>query len=254
MSEPAGRDRNAVVVTGASRGIGAALARAFLEDDRPVFGIDRDDPDAGLAGEAAYNHARADIVDEAALDAAFDAAWSRGPVAAVFANAAVTDMEHRRAVDLDYAAWQRVLRINVDGAFLTGRLAGRRMLAQGFGSIVFVTSSLARLDQARAEDAPYCTSKAAVEMFAKVLSLELGPQISVNTLYPSVKIDTGFFAHLAREERQALAAPDILNRAARFLASLPPGGLTGHSLDQERWDSDADYRRSLAVRASGGSR
>ena len=87
-------------------------------------------------------------------------------------------------------------------------------------------------------------------MFAKVLSLEVaGAGVNVNTLFPSVKIDTGFFAHLSEAERRALARPDILNRSAAFLADLPKGSLTGQSVDQERFDRDAAYRTSLGAPA-----
>lgn len=116
----------------------------------------------------------------------------------------------------------------------------------GGAKIVFVTSSLAFLDQAKADDAPYCASKAAVEMLARVLARELAEdRVNVNTLYPSVKIDTGFFAHLTQAERAELARPDILDGPAAFLAGLAPGALTGISLDQRRWDEDASYRLSL---------
>lgn len=244
----------AVVITGAGRGIGAALARHFLATGRRVFGIDVADADASLAGRGPYRHFRADITDEAAIDAAFASIFATGPVSAVIANAAVTDIAHRRVADLSYATWQRVLRINVDGAFVTGRAAARGLAAEGGGNIVFVTSSLALLDQALAGDAPYCTSKAAVEMFARVLARELAPaRVNVNTLYPSVKIDTGFFAHLDDGERAALARPDILDRSAAFLAALPPGTLTGRSLDQQRFDDDPLYRAGLEKEAMAGA-
>ena len=158
-----------------------------------------------LRRAADYRHFRADITEETALAAAFAAAAERAPLDAVIGNAALTDLDHRRAVDLDYEVWRRVLRVNVDGAFLTGRLAARLMAPRRQGNIVFVTSSLAFLDQAKANDAPYCASKAAVEMFARVLARELAEdKVNVNTLYPSVKIDTGFFAHLSQSERADL--------------------------------------------------
>lgn len=240
----------AVTITGASRGIGAALATHFADAGRPVFGIDVGDAAAALEARPGYRHCRADVTDEKAMEAAFVTAFASGPIAAVIANAAVTDIEHRRVADLPYATWQRVLRINVDGAFVTGQATARGMVRQGFGNIVFVTSSLAMLDQALPGDAPYCTSKAAVEMFARVLARELMPAgINVNTLFPSAKIDTGFFAHLSEAERALLARPDILNRSAAFLADLPPGALTGTSLDQQRFDDDALYRAELEAKA-----
>lgn len=236
-------NRRHIVITGAARGIGKALAERFLAEDWLVTGIDLG---ATALADPVYHHAVADITDEPAFDAALEAAWNRAPVAAVIGNAALTDLAHRAAIDLPYADWQRILRVNIDGAFLTGRLAGRRMAAQGHGNIVFVTSSLAFLDQAKAEDAPYCTSKSGVEMLARVLALELGPKgVNVNTLFPSVKIDTGFFAHLTEAERAELAPPSILDPAALWLAGRAPFYRGPVSIDQERYDADPAYRASL---------
>lgn len=237
-----------VLITGTARGIGAALAHHFATSGWLVSGVDLG---AGSVENPEYRHYRADIVDEDALGAAFEAAAGRGPFTAVIGNAALTDLDHRPATELDYGVWQRIMRVNIDGAFLTGRLAGRHMRRQGRGNIVFVTSSLAFLDQAKADDAPYCASKSAVEMFARVLALELADAgVNVNTLFPSVKIDTGFFAHLSEAERETLARPDLLDETALFLAGLAPGALTGISLDQQRWDDDRTYRDTLAGAAS----
>ncbi|MDB5524758.1 MAG: family NAD(P)-dependent oxidoreductase [Rhizobium sp.] len=230
-----------VVITGAAGGIGHALADGFLKEGWRVTGIDLED--AAIA-HPNYLHRRADITDEPWLATVFAEAAARMAIDAVIANAAVTDKDHRPALELDYAVWQQVLRINVDGAFLTARTAARHM--PDGGNIMFVTSSLAFLEQAKANDAPYCASKSAVEMLMRILALELVPAgINVNSIFPSVKIDSGFFAHLDETERSDLARPDILNAAALFLASLEPGALTGVSVDQQRWDDDPDYRAML---------
>ncbi len=230
-----------IAITGAAGGIGASLARHFLAEGWAVAGIDRAAFPADLAQAAAMLCLAADITDEAAIEGAMGAAAADGPLHALIANAAVTDLDHHFALDMPYATWARVLRVNVDGAFLSARAAARRM-GEG-GNIVFVTSSLARLSDAQAGDAPYCTSKAAVEMLARVLAIELADMgINVNTLYPSAMIDTGFFAHWPEERRAALAAPSLLNATALHLAGLAPGAATGRSLDQERWERDAAYR------------
>jgi 3-oxoacyl-[acyl-carrier protein] reductase len=230
-----------VAITGAAGGIGAALARHFLAEGWAVAGIDRAEFPADLAQAAAMRCLSADVTEEAAIEEAMGAAAADGPLHALIANAAVTDLDHHSALDMPYATWARVLRVNVDGAFLSARAAARRM-GEG-GNIVFVTSSLARLSDAQAGDAPYCTSKAAVEMLARVLAIELAAVgINVNTLYPSAMIDTGFFEHWPEERRAALAAPSLLNATALHLAGLAPGAATGRSLDQERWDRDAAYR------------
>lgn len=217
------------------------MAEGFAAAGWLVSGIDN-----RPAAAADHAHEQVDVTDEAAFAAAMDRAWQRQPVDAVIANAAVTDLTHSAATELDFAAWQRVLRVNVDGSFLTARLAARRMLQRRGGNIVFVTSSLAFLDNAKANDAPYCASKAAVEMLMRVMAVELkGDGINVNSLFPSVMIDTGFFSHLSAAERTALARPNLLNAPAMFLAALPPGALTGVSLDQQRWDDEPGYQHSL---------
>lgn len=232
-----------IAITGAAGGIGAALVRRFLALGWRVAGIDRAPFADDATAAPGFRALAADVTDEQAMEDAFAAAAADAPLGAVIANAAVTDIDHHEALDLPYATWQRVLRVNVDGAFVTARSAARHMRATGGGNIVFVTSSLAMLDQARAGDAPYCTSKAAVEMLARVLAIELAPHgINVNTLFPSVMIDSGFFAHLAPHERARLAPPSLLDETAAFLAGLPAGAASGRALDQQRWDGDAAYR------------
>lgn len=229
------------LITGTAGGIGAALAAHFLRAGWQVTGIDLAPPTIDAAG---YRHVRCDITDEPALAGAFDEAEARAPISAAIANAAVTDIEHQPAVALDYARWRQVLRVNVDGSFLTARLAARHM--RSGGNIVFVTSSLAFFSQARANDGPYCASKSAIEMLMRVMAIELADKgINVNTVFPSVMIESGFFAHLPAEERARLARPSILDQTTLFLASLPAGALTGISLDQQRWDTDESYRRQL---------
>lgn len=229
-----------IVITGAAGGIGAALCDHFLSLGREVAGIDIRPIPAHRATAAGFMGLSADITDESAIEHAFDSIAARGQIAAVIANAAITDLDHHETVAMPYATWAKVLRVNVDGAFLTGRAAARRMTN---GNIIFITSSLALLSQAKTNDGPYCTSKAAVEMLARVLAKELGDKgINVNTLYPSAIIDTGFFAHWPDEQRKALSPPSLLNATAAFLADLAPGAATGRSLDQDRWDKDDAYR------------
>lgn len=234
-----------IVITGTADGIGAALAGHFVDLGWRVNGIDLAPAPATLTQSDRFAAIRADITDEAAMRSAFERAARTAPIDAVIANAAVTDLDHHHVVDMPYDVWRMVLRVNVDGAFLTARSAARQMRDTGGGNIVFVTSSLARLADAQAGDAPYCTSKAAVEMLMRVLAIELAPfGINVNTVFPSVMIDTGFFAHWEAEKRAELAPPSILNDTAGFLAGLKPGAATGRSLDQQRWDDDPAYRRS----------
>lgn len=239
------------MITGAAGGLGAALSRHFLGLGCQVTGIDRADIPADLIDMPGFVAWKADILDEVAMEAAMEDAAARGPLSAVVANAAVTDLAHHHTLEMPYAVWQHVLRVNVDGAFMTARSAARRMVrAGGGGNIVFVTSSLALLSEAREGDAPYCASKAAVEMLARVMAKEyVRYRVNVNTVYPSVMIDTGFFSHWSASARAELAPATILNEAVTYLASLGPGAATGRSLDHERWGRDPAYRTSWGAAA-----
>jgi 3-oxoacyl-[acyl-carrier protein] reductase len=227
------------LVTGAARGIGRAIARHLRERGHHVIGIDvawhdRDHVDLALD---------ADLTDPAQLARALTEA---GPLDAVIANAAVTDTEHRPVVDLPIETWERVFAVNVTATVALVQRAVRAMRERGRGNVAIVTSSLGLWKGGIPGDAVYSASKAAIEAFAYVLSLETRDAgVNVNTVYPSVKVDTGFFAHASAEERAELHPATILDECAAFLAELPPGSLTGASLDQQAWDEDPSYRARL---------
>lgn len=237
-----------VVISGTSGGIGKELAVHFLNLGWKVTGVDILECPPVLAQHERFSEARADITNEREVESAFANAGTRGPIDAFVANAAITDLDHRSVIDLPYKDWREVLRVNVDGSFLTARHAAKLMKETGGGNIVFITSSLAFPEQAKEGDGPYCSSKAAIEMLARVMAVELAPQsVNVNTLFPSAIIDTGFFAHWTGESRADLKPPDILNETAAFLCRLPAGAVTGRSLDQERWERDPEYRATWEV-------
>jgi 3-oxoacyl-[acyl-carrier protein] reductase len=236
-----------VLITGAAGGIGRELSLHFIAKGWQVAAVDVANFPADMEGRSLLSLHRADVTDEAAMERIAAEAAANGRLRVAIVNAAVTDLEHKRVLDMPLATWSRVMRINADGAFVTARAAARAM-GQGGGNIVFVTSSLAFLSEARANDAPYSSSKAAVEMLSRVLALELSPAgINVNTLFPSTMIDTGFFAHWSEAERAKLDMPTLLNKSAWFLANLPPCTITGRSLDQARWDRDPAYRAEWEV-------
>ena len=233
-----------VVITGTSGGIGAALAAHFCARGWFVTGIDRLKAPGYLQATAGFKGVIGNITNELDMESKFSAASDRAPISALIANAAVTDLNHHLAVDMPLSVWREVLRINVDGAFLTAQQAARHMCLTGGGNIVFITSSLARLSDAQAGDAPYCSSKAAVEMLCRVLAIELEPlSINVNTLFPTDIIDTGFFKMWSDKDRSRLAPASILNESAFCLATQRTGAVTGCSLDQKLWDNDPHYRK-----------
>jgi 2,3-dihydro-2,3-dihydroxybenzoate dehydrogenase len=174
----------AVLVTGAARGIGAAVARAFADAGRPVALLDRDDEvertAAGLACAAALPIV-ADVADAAAVEAAVDRTERElGPigalanVAGVLRTGPVLD-----ACDSDLAD---CLAVNVTGLWNAGRAVGRRMLCRRSGSIVTVASNAAGVP--RVGMAAYAASKAAAVALTRVLGLELAPHVRCNVVCP----------------------------------------------------------------------
>lgn len=177
-----------VVVTGGNAGIGAALARG-----------------AGLAGAAVAIWARNDANNQATVDAlraegiqawsvacdvaaetdverAMDATLQRfGRVDSLFANAGIAAATPY--IDTSLADWQRVMRTNLDGGFLTTRAAARHMIERGRGSIVVVSSTVSRYGAAR--QAAYAVSKSGLVGLGRTLAVELARYgIRVNILVP----------------------------------------------------------------------
>lgn len=229
-----------VVVTGGNDGIGAALARG-----------------AGLAGAAvaiwARNDARnqatvaalraegieawsvvCDVAAETDVERAMSATLQRfGRVDSLFANAGIADFAPY--VDTPLADWQRVLRTNLDGSFLTTRAAARHMIDRGGGSIVVVSSMVARYGAAR--QAAYAVTKSGLVGLGRTLAVELARYgIRVNILVPgwtitamneSLRADPRFMeAATARIPVRRWATADDYLAIAPFLAHT---GLTYHT-------------------------
>ncbi|HKI55866.1 MAG TPA: SDR family NAD(P)-dependent oxidoreductase [Trueperaceae bacterium] len=240
----------AVLVTGAAGGIGAAIARHLASLGARVAALDRQ-PCLDVPAELCLE---ADVAEPEQVAAAVARAErALGPVAALVSNAAVTDVRHHRVTDLPLATWDEVFRVNVRGSVVVAQAVLPGMLRRRAGNLVFVTSSLGQPRGGIPGDAVYSASKAAVEMLAWVLARESRDRgINVNTVYPSVKVDTGFFAHLSAAERRELAPPTLLDETAAFLVGLRPGTVTGVSLSQQLWDDDPAYVTEMLDRAGHG--
>ncbi|MEM4846916.1 MAG: SDR family NAD(P)-dependent oxidoreductase [Thermosphaera sp.] len=239
------------VVTGAGGGIGYALMLALERAGAFVAAWDLKPPPEGSSRLAL----EVDITSEAAVkDAARAVKENFGGVDVLINNAAITDLGHHHLHDVPLDIWRQVMEVNVTGSVIVTKALLPQLARRG-GNIIFITSSLGLFKSGIAGDAVYSASKAAVESLAYVLSLEVVPfGINVNTLYPSVKVDTGFFSHLTPEARAKLARPDLLNEPALFLAALLPGTLSGESVSQEAWDNVPGYAQALQERAAQARR
>lgn len=159
-----------VVITGGSRGIGAAVARRLALDGARLLLIYREDGAAARAlveeltsASTTVRALRADVADEDDVVAAFAAAAELGTLSGAVLNAGITG-GFGRVADLDASDLGRVFAVNVTGAFLCAREAVRRMsTVRGMGgAIVAIGSRAARLGSP-GEYVHYAASKAAVE-------------------------------------------------------------------------------------------
>lgn len=223
------RQFRSVVITGAGRGIGAALARALANPGVRLLLVARD-PDrlARLAGEctadgAEVEMAAVDVCDTAALAEvllAFDAA---SPVDLVIANAGISGgLGERRSVEPAEIALAQI-RVNLEGAMATVTPLIEPMRARGNGQIALM-SSIAGLHPV--PDTPgYCASKAGLLMWGKCLDAWLRPQgVAVSVICPGfVKTDmndryVGWKPFIMTAEKAADTVVRGLERQRRVIA------------------------------------
>ncbi|CUH34737.1 Glucose 1-dehydrogenase 1 [Jannaschia seosinensis] len=200
-------DCGPVVVTGGSRGIGAATVERLAAAGRPVaFSYASSDVAAQTLCERVVQAGgravacKADTSDEAAVNELFETCIVRfGPPTGVFINAGITGPACR-LTELDPFNLRRVLEVNVVGSFLAAQAAVRAMSETGGGSIVLMSSRAARLGGAN-EWVHYAASKGAVDSLCVGLAREAGPAgIRVNAVAPGL-IDTAIHAAAGRGER-----------------------------------------------------
>ncbi len=239
MSEPNGRPEGCAIVTGASRGIGAAIARALAADGWTVGVNYRSDAEGAeaLAREIAAAGGTAvplggDIRDPEALEAAFAAMEAEhGPVLVLVNNAGVRD--DNLAPQIDDEAWARVVDTNLSAAFRTTRRALRPMLRARFGRIVNVASIVG--PRANAGQANYAAAKAGLIGMTKTVAVEVARRgITVNAVAPGL-VETKLTEDLNGDALGAIPArragtPDEIAACVRFLVSDEASYVTGTTL------------------------
>lgn len=206
-----------LLITGGSRGIGAATARRAAAAGWAVCLTYRSDQAAASSVVAAIERdggraaaVRADVAVEADVVAAVEAATTLAPLGGVVANAGMVG-EKARVDQLSVARVERMLATNVTGAIVTCREAVRRLsTAHGGrgGAIVLVSSAAARLGSP-GEYVDYAASKAAVDTLGLGLAKEVADEgVRVAVVRPGV-IDTELHASGGQPDRVARLAPTL---------------------------------------------
>lgn len=216
--------RGVCIVTGGSRGIGAAVARRVAADGWSVlvnYNANRDAAEAVVADITAEGGTagivQADVSSEAGILKTFAAADAMGTVTALVNNAGIGDTVGT-IESYSFERVDRLMRLNVTGVIIASREAVKRMARKnggGGGSIINISSSAAKLGGAH-QFVDYSATKGAIDTFTVGLALEwAGEGIRVNAVRPGV-IDTDFHASVGVPDRPRTVGPQQpLGRAGR---------------------------------------
>ncbi|MBS7779593.1 3-oxoacyl-ACP reductase FabG [Acidovorax sp. CCYZU-2555] len=229
------------LVTGATRGIGAAIALELAGRGFQVVGTATSDSGAERISEAlaAFPGSRGvnlNVTDGAAVEALIDGiVKTQGGLHVLVNNAGITrDQLAMRMKDED---WDAVIDTNLKAVFRVSRAAIRPMMKQRFGRIISITSVVGA--SGNPGQANYAAAKAGVAGMTRALARELGSRnITVNCVAPGF-IETDMTAQLPQEQRQALQSqialgqlgqPSDIAHAVAYLASTGAGYVTGQEL------------------------
>jgi 3-oxoacyl-[acyl-carrier protein] reductase len=241
MSSPTDMQGQVALVTGASRGIGAAIAQELAARGMKVVGTATTDEGARKITEALAQFegcrgAKLDVNDAKAAEALIDQlAKEQGGLHALINNAGITrDTLAMRMKDED---WDAVLDTNLKAVFRLSRAVMRTMMKQRYGRIVSITSVVGA--SGNPGQANYAAAKAGLAGMTRALARELGSRgITVNCVAPGF-IETDMTAALPEEQQKALLGqiplghlgkPSDIAHAVAWLASPQAGYVTGQEI------------------------
>lgn len=229
------------LVTGASRGIGAAIALELAQRGLKVIGTATTDQGAGkisqtLAAFAGCSGKTLDVNDAAGVQALIDTiVKEQGGLQILVNNAGIT--QDNLAMRMKDEEWDAVLDTNLKAVFRMSRAVMRTMMKQRYGRIINITSVVGA--SGNPGQANYAAAKAGVAGMTRALARELGSRnITVNCVAPGF-IETDMTAKLADEQQKALLTqiplghlgkPSDIAHAVAYLASPQAAYVTGQEL------------------------
>ena len=232
-------DVKTALVTGASRGIGAAIADALVDQGFFVFGTATSEAGAEIISanlQAQGSGLVLQLQDQESVDRGFKEMLEQAPPPLVVVNNAGVTRDNLM-LRMSSDEWQEVVDTNLNGAFRVTKAALRNMVKARWGRIINVGSVVARLGNPG--QANYVSSKAGLEGFTRSLALEVGSRgITVNLLAPGF-IETDMTAALSDEQTSAMLTRIPLGRmgqakevaaAVSFLSGGQAAYITGQTI------------------------
>ena len=236
------------IITGAGSGMGRVAAQLFAAEGAKVVVAEFDERAGGetvesvqeAGGDASF--VRTDVSNEADAKAMVDhAVATYGRVDALYNNAGIMPEADHSVIDTDVATWDKVMAVNVRGVFLGCKYAIPKMLDQGTGSVINISSFVALLGCSVPQDA-YTASKGAVLSLTRSLAVQFGPRgVRSNAICPGpietpllmdwlLKDEAAKQLRLARNPSGRFGKPEEIVNAAIYLAS-----------DESRWTNGASF-------------
>jgi NAD(P)-dependent dehydrogenase (short-subunit alcohol dehydrogenase family) len=230
-------DGKTALVTGASKGIGFAIAKAMASSGAKVMLSSR--KQEGLEKAAAEIDGEVDVFaanagDPEQAEACVNATVERFGALDVLVNNAATNPYFGRAIDIDLSRYDKTFQVNLRGVFVWTQLAWRTWMQEHGGSVINI-SSVGGM-QYGSLIGIYDTTKAGVIHLTKHLAAELAPTVRVNAIAPGL-VKTDFAKALYESGEEAVAAmmplkrlgiPTDIGPAAVYLASDAASWVTGH--------------------------
>ena len=246
-------DGKTAIVTGGGQGMGRAMALGLVRAGARVAIADLDGAALakvaaearGAGEEKALLTVIADVTqEESAARVVKQAVEAFGRLDILVNNAGIGQETIRRDFfrtpvkfwEIEPARWRRVLDVNTNAPYLMARAAAPSMIAQKWGRIINVTTSLDTM--IRGGFAPYGPSKAANEAYVAIMAQDLaGTGVTANVLVPGGPTNTRMIPEEAGMNRAALIQPEVMVPPLLWLASPASDGVTGRRFIAAMWDA-----------------